>query len=203
MKNVQTNELFMIDLINTIIFSSIGLVGGLYVLAFKHKKHKADYENQVLLERDVLTGLLNRYSWNKEFEKIEKDKSVVTICSLDVNGLKKTNDSKGHLAGDELIIGAATCIKDVFDEYGNVYRIGGDEFSVLIYKDVDMESLCDKLNKKTESWKGKMCDELSVSLGVAKLDNQNITSINKALHLADQHMYSEKKKYHMEHDEKE
>lgn len=54
--------------------------------------------------------------------------SEITVIMMDVNGLKTVNDSCGHMAGDELIIGAAKCIQTSMGEYGKVYRVGGDEF---------------------------------------------------------------------------
>ncbi|MFR3283861.1 MAG: diguanylate cyclase domain-containing protein [Clostridium fessum] len=47
-------------------------------------------------------------------------------------GWKRVNDTYGHVAGDELIRAAADCMKNSFNEYGKVYRIGGDEFAVII-----------------------------------------------------------------------
>ncbi len=51
---------------------------------------------------------------------------------MDINGLKCINDSLGHAAGDELICAAADCMKECFQNYGNVYRIGGDEFVIIM-----------------------------------------------------------------------
>lgn len=196
MKPVQPDELFIVNLVNTLIFSIVGLIGGAFTLSFKHKKHEADYQKQDLLEKDVLTGLLNRYSWSKALEEIEKNKTPVTICSLDVNGLKKINDAKGHLAGDELIKGAASCIQDVFGKYGNIYRVGGDEFSVLIFQEYSESQLRKKLDARTKYWEGSKCSDLSVSLGMAKLDFEKTTSIEEVIHLADIEMYKQKQEYY-------
>jgi len=195
MKSVQTQELYFVNMVNTLIFSIVGIVGGLYTLSFKHKKHQADYKNQTLLERDVLTGLYNRYSWSKAFEKIEKEQTHVTVCTLDVNGLKKVNDSKGHLAGDNLIKGAATCIKDVFEEYGDIFRIGGDEFSVIIYKECDESKLYHTLEARTKYYEKKEGAELSISLGMSRLDFSEGQTVEMVLHQADIAMYKEKQKY--------
>ena len=55
---------------------------------------------------------------------------------MDLNGLKNANDSFGHAAGDELICAAADCMKNSFSEHSKVYRVGGDEFVVIITKDI-------------------------------------------------------------------
>lgn len=54
-------------------------------------------------------------------------------ASIDVNGLKIVNDEIGHAAGDELIKGAAKCMKEVIGSYGKVYRTGGDEFVSIFF----------------------------------------------------------------------
>ena len=60
----------------------------------------------------------------------------------DVNGLKYINDNLGHAAGDELIKGAASCLDNAFSKYGTVYRMGGDEFSAILYiSDDDYQNL--------------------------------------------------------------
>ena len=59
-------------------------------------------------------------------DKADLDLDEFTYVSLDVNGLKVINDTKGHTAGDELIIGACQCMKKSLGPYGKLYRIGGD-----------------------------------------------------------------------------
>lgn len=199
MKTVQTPDLFYVDMVNTLIFSIIGIIGGLYTLRMKHKRYAAEYQNIVLLEKDILTGLYNRYSWEAAIKKIEEDQKPVLLCSFDVNGLKKTNDSKGHLAGDELIIGAANCIQEVFGKYGVCYRIGGDEFSAIIYKEVSEDLLREAFQHKTSTWKGKKSDELSVAFAMVKLDHDYAENMQKVIHSVDLLMYKEKQKYHLLH----
>ena len=83
--------------------------------------------------RDQTTQLLNRRAFEEDKEKLadhplDEDFAYVTA---DLNGLKWANDHLGHTAGDELIRGAADCLRDVFGAYGQVYRIGGDEFAAI------------------------------------------------------------------------
>lgn len=191
--NIQEEGLFFINKVNTLIFCFMGIISGLQSLIIKHKRFSAEYQNSVLLERDVLTGLMNRFSCRKALEKIIKEKTAVTICSLDVNDLKKVNDTKGHLAGDELIIGAADCITQVFGKYGTVFRTGGDEFLVLALQDIDEADVRRELSEKMKSWKGHSVEELSVALGMAKLDHDFETRVEEVIHEADVKMYAEKK----------
>ena len=90
-------------------------------------------ERQQLLEtlsyRDMLTGLYNR---NKYIQVLEANEGKILhdvgVAYMDLNGLKKMNDEKGHEAGDELIRAAADALTDVFP--GQTFRVGGDEFVI-------------------------------------------------------------------------
>lgn len=84
---------------------------------------------------DGLTGLGNRTAYLEKLEVYEnnsKEDMQLGIVYLDVNNLKMVNDSQGHDCGDELIRAAAKIIEDSFGKFGKSYRIGGDEFCVLI-----------------------------------------------------------------------
>ena len=195
MSRVESGSLFITNVGNTVIFCFFGIVCGLFTLAIKYRKYKAEYESQVLLERDILTGLYNRFSCEKEFDKIIAEKIPVTLCSLDVNRLKQTNDTKGHTAGDELLCGAAECMRDVFGPYGKIFRIGGDEFCAVLYGDVDSEKLEKDFYARTKVWKGTLVDELAVACGRAVLDHD----FEKAYEVfceADIKMYAAKKAYY-------
>ena len=95
---------------------------------------------------DGLTGLGNRTAYLEQLEAYgnNQEKSMqLGIVYLDVNNLKMVNDSQGHEFGDELIKRAARIIEESFGNFGKSYRIGGDEFCVLI-TDVDAEAMYEK-----------------------------------------------------------
>lgn len=107
-------------------------------------------ELQMLFDsnNDTMTGLLNRRAYEKDINIIfnNNDLKDFIYISADVNGLKRANDSIGHAAGDELIIGASVCLSKCFDPYGHVYRIGGDEFIALIHaKETELEIIKNSL----------------------------------------------------------
>lgn len=86
-----------------------------------------------LAYNDGLTGLLNRLAFTQEENKIaEKQSGRYVLVQLDINFLKQVNDNYGHAEGDRFIIAAADSINDTFGRYGKCYRIGGDEFFVII-----------------------------------------------------------------------
>lgn len=84
---------------------------------------------------DGLTGLGNRTAYLEQIEEYSNADKIdvkLGIVYLDVNNLKVVNDTQGHEYGDELIRIAAQIIEDSFGKLGKAYRIGGDEFCVLI-----------------------------------------------------------------------
>lgn len=88
---------------------------------------------RTLAYSDGLTGAGNRTAYLEQLENYVKERvPQLGIVFLDINNLKKVNDGQGHDAGDELIRAAAGVIQDSFGTFGKVFRIGGDEFCVLI-----------------------------------------------------------------------
>lgn len=79
---------------------------------------------------DELTGSYNRNKYLELLETIKLKKENVGVLYVDLNGLKKINDIQGHEKGDEFIVNACNFLQQHFGE--NVYRIGGDEFVVLL-----------------------------------------------------------------------
>lgn len=83
-------------------------------------------------QRDALTGLFNRNSYNKALEALAIDEPGSIACIyIDANGLHEINNHLGHQAGDEMLITIANLLADSFGG-DNIYRIGGDEFVVLM-----------------------------------------------------------------------
>ncbi len=90
---------------------------------------------KILSSKDMLTGVLNRNEMNILVDKLSKDESLdgqsVGVVFADLNGLKTMNDQQGHVAGDELLKKAANILTGIFGKE-NVYRAGGDEFSIIM-----------------------------------------------------------------------
>ena len=136
-------------------------------------------------------------------EKYEKEKYMYTsntewaYISLDLNGLKQANDSLGHSAGDELICAASNCMKFAFASYGKIYRIGGDEFVVLIQESVsNLDSILQVFDTTIRDWHGKYSNSISVSYGVVKSSEKSFDSVQEISKLADERMYQNKKDYY-------
>ena len=140
---------------------------------------KEKYEKEKLLyisNTDELTRCFNRHAYEERINNLDLREEWIYI-SMDLNNLKHINDSLGHAAGDELICAAADCMKECFQNYGNVYRIGGDEFAIIM---VEMTSdLKYTIEKKIKAVNEELGTEnenipaVSLSVGVAFSDREN------------------------------
>lgn len=149
---------------------------------------------------DGLTELANRRAYEydiKELHDQSNDDNFV-ILFLDVNGLKVINDNMGHKAGDELICGAVDCMKSVFKNHGQIYRIGGDEFSIILSADkITLENLLNKFEKIVDTWHGDLVKELSIAYGFAEKQEFPDASISELSAIADKRMYQMKEAHYM------
>lgn len=148
---------------------------------------------------DELTGLYNRYAYESELKKYPEtgsDDSLVFVA-MDVNGLKVVNDTLGHAAGDELIIGAANCMKRCFGPYGKVFRTGGDEFFAMIHATTDeLATILSDFEETTMNWHGQQIDSLSVSFGSVTRKDVHEGNLREMVTLADERMYKNKTEYY-------
>lgn len=159
----------------------------------KEKLAAENEQNKELALKDKLTGLKNRTAFEQDIKEI-KLKDLCCI-SVDANNLKKINDSIGHKYGDYLIKEVAETLSQVFGE--NVYRIGGDEFEILLNgegtKVVDnkVNAVHQLLKEKESNYKEDF--EITAAIGVAYSDGTN--SAKEIMEEADRNMYKDKKKY--------
>lgn len=160
---------------------------------------KEKFENEKLLytsNTDELTRCYNRRAYEKDMHSLDLNQEWIYL-SLDLNGLKHANDTYGHAAGDEIIKGATDCMKEVFQEYGKVYRIGGDEFAVLLNRHIDdFDELLERFETTVSHWNGSLMKSLSISYGVVFSKEQKWQSIEDVCKEADNRMYTQKWSYY-------
>lgn len=148
---------------------------------------------------DELTGFYNRHAYETDVETLENseiDENFVYV-SVDVNALKTVNDSYGHNAGDELLIGAAECLKKSFGAYGKLYRTGGDEFIAMIVADGETLTAIQKdISEKTNAWSGELVKNLTISCGYVTRKEAMKMSVRQIAVLADRRMYEAKDDYY-------
>lgn len=94
------------------------------------------YYNELIRSRDDLTTLLNQNSYYNYIERL-RDKEFLLIV-FDVDEFKYINDTFGHTCGDKVLKIVGQKVKEKYQSYGRCYRIGGDEFAVIIEKNVDI-----------------------------------------------------------------
>lgn len=171
-----------------------------YVEFSQRETDKQIQEQMIKISIDPLTNLKSRHAYMEEINELEKEKSLPTdlvVFSIDINGLKLANDTKGHLVGDELIQGAADNIRRVFAKYGNCYRVGGDEFMVIAYLKKELVSkLKNDFKHNIMKWRGSNNLTLSASIGSATAFHNPDVTIEKLIYLSDQEMYKAKSDYY-------
>ena len=151
---------------------------------------------RMLANTDSLTGLSNRTAFNCDVEKLNAEKEY-SIISMDLNDLKGVNDTKGHQAGDRYIVNAADIIREVFGKAGSCYRVGGDEFNVIIIRtdsNAVTEELIQKLEHKLAAYnKNNPTEPLGIAWGYDSTAPDTICDYSEILRSADNKMYERKR----------
>ncbi len=128
---------------------------------------------------DELTKCFNRRAYIDDVKEMQDD-SVYVYVSMDVNGLKPVNDTLGHAAGDELLQGAAECMKQCFGSYGKVYRMGGDEFTAIIFVNARrLKRVQEEFADIVGRWSGQLVKSISISCGYVASDEKDWDSFDE------------------------
>jgi diguanylate cyclase (GGDEF)-like protein/PAS domain S-box-containing protein len=143
---------------------------------------------------DRVTGLHNRVYFEESLQRLNESSQVpIGIVICDIDGLKLVNDTFGHQAGDELLAKAAAIIDECFAGIGEVARIGGDEFAVILpnHESVEIEEICHRIRQKVHQFCEKNTIPMSISIGssIKICPEQSLSEVFKA---ADDNMYREK-----------
>lgn len=154
---------------------------------------------QVLSSRDMLTGLMNRNEMNSYVDALSRGAASpgkpVGVLFADLNGLKQRNDSLGHLAGDELLRSATRVLRRTFRD-GEIFRAGGDEFTVIV-----VGATPEEMEEKTRQIAEYARDEDRVSFAVGYHVEADCRNVREALRIADENMYANKREYYRAHPE--
>jgi diguanylate cyclase (GGDEF)-like protein/PAS domain S-box-containing protein len=103
------------------------------LLQFIDISEKKQLEKRIvyLSRADTLTALYNRTFFEKELERLKRNKTLFALIICDLDGLKLVNDTMGLRCGDQIIISTASAIRETFSE-ALTFRIGGDEFAIIV-----------------------------------------------------------------------
>lgn len=119
-----------------------------YHLQLKNAYVDLDEKNQELWKQahhDPLTGVLNRRAFDKEWKKskdlLKEHRLGIGLILFDVNRFKAINDTYGHQTGDDVLRIICNCIIDVLRKGEKLFRIGGDEFAIILIANSPQEAL--------------------------------------------------------------
>lgn len=163
------------------------------------KAHKMAYT-------DVLTGIGNRNAYfevkEKLNKKIGKGDLSFAVAIFDINGLKNANDDYGHETGDLMIVSAAEILKKFF-KAGSLFRIGGDEFVLLVenVSEEQMKIIFDKISTEVNAKiisKNEVHIPLAISKGFSVYTPED-TEVKAVVQRADAQMYQDKTEYYTKH----
>ncbi len=150
---------------------------------------------------DELTGLYNRRGFvamaERQMRLGRRTGRGMLLFMMDVNGLKSINDSFGHLEGDCALKRTSAVLEETFRDSDVVARLGGDEFAVLAVEAAGHSEATIKarLFERLKSISAEQSRyEISLSIGVARFDPRNVTSIGELMVKADRAMYEQKRR---------
>ena len=146
---------------------------------------------------DLMTNLNNRSSFDHYLNTLTEEMfDSISILEVDIDGLKYVNDNFGHSVGDEMIKKVASEIKEVFGEYGKCFRIGGDEFEIIILNENKsfINLLIDRFKSNIDNMTLSSGSKVYVSIG-ATFDDGMLSkhkSIANLINITDRLMYENK-----------
>lgn len=154
---------------------------------------------QYLTLVDELTGLLNRRGFlsiaNQQLKIARRANRELVLFFVDMDELKKINDSFGHKMGDQALRTIASILKKSFRSSDVIGRLGGDEFTVLAIDTAgDTDHIILRLQESIEQH--NLADPLlplSLSMGVARYDPKNGKTLEELLDEADRALYLQKR----------
>ena len=146
--------------------------GDAAALALDNAQIRARLEHQA--QTDPLTGLFNHRAFHERLRQALAEASrshdVISLLMLDIDDFKRVNDVYGHGAGDEILRSLADTLKDAVRASDVVYRLGGEEFAIVIASrsPESAEQLANRLVERVESTEFNPAGRITISVGLAR-----------------------------------
>ena len=154
------------------------------------KQHRVHVTRTI--EIDSLTGVMGRRLFLQHCQNIQSDQRIHGhqgwFLFLDVDWFKQINDKMGHIAGDETLKKFAMFLKEQFEPYGAVGRVGGDEFAVMIEEEMSQEVLEKELEQFFQNISG-IQKEVTVSCSIGVYRFKYPKTIKELLTKTDEILY--------------
>lgn len=160
------------------------------VVVFDRIKHFSDVKHSALT--DALTGVFNRVYFDamgtKELEKLHSDEQPSSLVLFDIDDFKVFNDTHGHVAGDQLLMGLGQWLLENVDKKNIVCRFGGEEFVVFL-----PDAKSDVALSVAENFRTAIAEhlEITISVGIVSCLNSSV-SLQKMVQEADIALYKAK-----------
>ncbi|HEV7634517.1 MAG TPA: diguanylate cyclase [Bradyrhizobium sp.] len=162
------------------------------------RRGRAEDKLEELATTDALTGLKNRRKFDAvidaEWRRAVRQKLPLALLMIDADHFKSYNDTFGHQAGDEMLVGIAICISDAVRRAGDcAARYGGEEFAVLLpgFSEAAAVAVAETIRLKVQQWSdGPMVS--TVSIGIASLTPSATTDWSMLVKAADRALYAAK-----------
>lgn len=188
---LKSPRLATIDTWNAVVFGVIAIAAELSQESLRFRLLQQACEIKYMSETDDLTKCKNRNCYNGRLPRFaDMCKQHLVCVYIDVNGLHNLNDSQGHEAGDRMLKAVAQALLDAFGQE-NTYRIGGDEF-VVILPDGAPERIRLELDGIVEAL-AKLGYDISVGEASAAKAGLNVEELIKS---AEKVMYERKVEYY-------
>jgi diguanylate cyclase (GGDEF)-like protein len=162
------------------------------------RRAEAEDKLEELATTDSLTGLKNRRKFDQEIDnewrRALRHKSPLSLLLIDADHFKAYNDTYGHQAGDQVLVGIAICISDSVRRAGDcAARYGGEEFAVLLpdTSAIDATTIAETIRRKVQGWSDEPVMS-TVSIGIASITPTQAMDWAAFVHAADKALYAAK-----------
>ncbi len=185
------------DSFRLLTFLGIGCLLSYVVLHFLDSTEKKNHHFKSIASEDPLTGAYNRFELGEYTKALDKSDDKYSVVYLDLNKFKEINDVYGHDAGDYILKVFVGRIRQVLKSTDAIFRMGGDEFMILLM-DVDQMEVIDDIIKRVHGQFAHPISfeqntfHISASVGCAirGKDGQGLSDLTRC---ADERMYEYKK----------